>query len=353
MGSTCCQAEPISDHSVRRDVNLDESKQVCEEPLIEKWNEIKSNDQLEVKYTDDLVPKFHEMRNDMKYLYSSWQETVVDQVSKIMDKNRKNNISIEKFNIIDIGCGDGIYCRMIADRFKSININKIIGVDVSPAQVKMAQSRTNREKYPMVTYAQTDAENLTLQRIQMIDNDINDDGFDIAISIWVFQAAKNKSQLSKFIANAYNVLNKNGVFVCGSICNDDLAKNVKPGVYLNNPKFHVTFYPTMVEMVGLTKTKDEQLGLTSANSNESTLVCVEGKIRSDVGDQDHVYHFDEFIYSNDTYFTFFKQAGFKNIHLLKPHEYQYGKNLNQYERELFQTFNQSESNVAQIFICQK
>ena len=360
MGSTCCQDEPSSDNSARRTVSTDQSKQVCEQPLIEKCDEMKNNNQSQVEYTYDLVPKYHEMRNQMKYLYSSWQETIVDQVSKIID-NRKNDF--EKFNIIDIGCGNGIYCRMIADRFKSINIDKIVGIDISPAQVKMAQSCTNRDKYPMISYIQMDAENVNLQRLKMklnidaVDND-NDihhmDGFDIAISIWVFQAAKNKSQLSKFITNSYNVLSKNGVFVCGTVSNDDLAKNVKHGVYLNNPKFHVSWYPTMVD---LAKTKDEQLCPSTIdninNINESTLVCVEGKISSTMGDKDHVYQFDEFIYSNDTYLAFFKQAGFKNIHLLQSHEYQYGKNLNQYERELFQTFNQSKSNVAQIFICEK
>ena len=352
MGSTCCPGEPSSDNSMRRNVRLDETKQVCEEPLMKKGDETKNNKQSEVIYTYDLVPKYHEMRNQMKYLYSSWQETIVDQVSKIIDKNKKNDF--EKFNIIDIGCGDGIYCRMIADRFKpSNNIDKIIGVDISPAQVKIAQKWTKKEEYPMISYAEMDAENVNLQRLKkMIDNDNDNDGFDIAISMWVFPAAKNKSQLSKFIKNAYNVLNKNGVFVCGTECNDDLAQNVKQGVYLNNPKFHVTFYPTMVEQLCPSSNDANDTNDTN-DTSESRLVCVEGKFGSDVGYKDHVYHFDEYIYSNETYLTFFKQAGFKNIHLLQPHEYKYGNDLNEYERELFETFNQSKSNIAQIFICQK
>ena len=290
-------------------------------------------------YTDGLIGKYYRMREQMNYLYSSLEETVGDQVSKvIIDKNTN-----KKLNVIDIGCGDGVYCRMLCDRFES-SINKIVGIDISESQIKYAQQCTNSKEYPNISYFTLDAQNIDLEmkKMNMKMGDDHDPGFDIGLGIWVFAEAENKIQLAKQIENAYNVLNENGCLVCYVTTNDNLSKNIKNGIYLNDPNFHIK--------INLGKQLRDN---NDGDGDEFEFVCQEGIINFNFGYDDYLCDFGDFICSSQTYYQLFEQAGFKDVYLLKPNEYQCAKDSTNFEKQLFQKLVNTPSNMWQLFVCKK
>lgn len=91
-------------------------------------------------------------------------------------------------NVIDIGCGQGDFCKILFS-----NKIKNFGVDLSPKQIKIAQSKG------------IDAQCIDIKDIQ--------EKFDCATAIFDVVNYIPKNNLKEFLIHTYNLLETNGYFI--------------------------------------------------------------------------------------------------------------------------------------------
>lgn len=96
--------------------------------------------------------------------------------------------------ILDIGCGDGIFSRMLSRLGASVE-----GYDPSEKQIEEALKIEQQEKLGIRYYT--------------ADSPKDSDEFDYAVAILVLMYATDKQELEKMFADAYKSLAKGGTFV--------------------------------------------------------------------------------------------------------------------------------------------
>ena len=104
---------------------------------------------------------------------------------------------IKKKSVIDLGCGEGFFTRILA----KMKPQKIVGVDISQELIKLAKSR----------------ETIDRLGIKYITKDVLKFGnyskqFDVVTSVYLFNYAKTKEELFKMCSIANQLLKKDGVF---------------------------------------------------------------------------------------------------------------------------------------------
>ncbi|MFA5763494.1 MAG: methyltransferase domain-containing protein [archaeon] len=102
---------------------------------------------------------------------------------------------IKDKKILDIGCGDGIISRMIAQ-----NGAKVIGIDPSEKQIFVAQNE--EQKNPLgINYSVSTLQNFSSQ-----------DKFDSALAVMVLCYGENKKELQSFFDLVFSLLKERGRF---------------------------------------------------------------------------------------------------------------------------------------------
>lgn len=139
---------------------------------------------------------------------------IVDEIDNI---SKNNNIQ----DVIDVGCGGGRYSRYIKQ--KGMNI---IAVD---KYKEMAYSL----KYDNISFLQANMDNIP----------INDEKFDLILSIGVIHNAKNKNEFKKTIEEFYRILKK-GMYVILSVFTNDVITDDL--TYIGEGVYQVKDRPSMV-----------------------------------------------------------------------------------------------------------
>lgn len=146
-------------------------------------------------YEHNLSKKFQESdaKPDKQY---SFLPTIFNIVNNIKGKT-----------ILDLGCGDGFFTRALALQ----GAQKVIGIDNSPEQLKLAEERENPSN---VMYQHGDIFHDKLPKA------------DIVLTPFVANYAENISNLEFLIKNIHESLNQNGqiVLVVDLPDNKDLRK---------------------------------------------------------------------------------------------------------------------------------
>ena len=101
--------------------------------------------------------------------------------------------NVEGLDVLDLACGDGHTSRILAERGA-----KVVGVDISPEQIKLA-----REQNPLgITYFVDDAAKLKLDR-----------SFDMVCPSFLFHYAPDMDTLRKMVEGVAKHLKKDGRMV--------------------------------------------------------------------------------------------------------------------------------------------
>jgi toxoflavin synthase len=156
-----------------------------------------------------------------------------------------------KGGVIDLGCGDGFFTRLI-------KADKVVGVDVSKELIKLAKEKSNIE------FICEDVLKLKLN-----------EKFDFVTSVYLLNYAKTKEELVKFCKVAYDLMDK-GKFI---------------GITLNP---------------GIKVMKDFEYGRKFTNVDEGEFKDGDG-VRCEMKD----FEFISYYYSKKTYEECFKEVGFK------------------------------------------
>jgi cyclopropane fatty-acyl-phospholipid synthase-like methyltransferase len=103
---------------------------------------------------------------------------------------------VKNKKVVDIGCGEGIFSRILSREGA-----KVVGFDISEKQIDEA-GRNERKEGLGINYFVADMENF-----------VYTEKFDKAVSIMALPYLSDKKKLDKFFSRAHNLLNKNADFV--------------------------------------------------------------------------------------------------------------------------------------------
>tara|TARA_Y100000590_G_scaffold444904_1_gene576269 strand:+ start:2502 stop:3125 length:624 start_codon:yes stop_codon:yes gene_type:complete len=105
----------------------------------------------------------------------------------------KTSLLNNKFNFLDLGCGNGWVVRKFSNHK---NCNLALGIDGAPAMIKKAKNSDKKGSYV----------NANIERWKCSES------FDIIFSMETFYYFQN---LSSVLNTMYNLLNKRGIFIIG------------------------------------------------------------------------------------------------------------------------------------------
>lgn len=134
-------------------------------------------------YSNELSHKYSELRGN----YTATDEKTFSILNKIGVRDKR---------ILDFGCGDGRYAFHLAE----LGASEVVGIDVSPAMIEIANRELQNRKIKKVKFLEADGNNLTF----------GDNSFDIVFSNFVIH---HFEKTLKPLQEIFRVLDKNGYFL--------------------------------------------------------------------------------------------------------------------------------------------
>eukprot|EP01084_Bolivina_argentea_P314432 544627_1 len=130
-------------------------------------------------------------------------------------------INDSNLSVIDIGCGTGTLCQIMKN---TINYKEILGVDYSTDQIKIAKQKQNQNiTFKDIKYMVGDA--TTLYKDERFNQ--YKSKFDISLSIWTCNYAKNVFELDNMIKGASLMLKPGGLHICVSCSENAISSDEK------------------------------------------------------------------------------------------------------------------------------
>ena len=185
---------------------------------------------------------------------------------------------IKDKKILDVGCGDGHYTRMM----KKLGASGVVGVDISEGMIKLA--REKEEKNPLgIKYFVEDARDM---------EKLGD--FDIITATFLLHYSETKEELLKMCENIIKNLKKGGRF---------LAINENPECIVPKTEKYFVRYEIPKNV------KEGDIIKLTLFREDKTIAC----------------SFLTYRWYKNTYNTILKQVGFKDINWFKPFISEEGK----------------------------
>ncbi len=183
---------------------------------------------------------FHDANN--KYTYAtrnahvSWEEMI------------KNITDIQNKQIIDIGCGGGIYTKELA----LMGAKNVVGLDFSKEILQAAKE--NCSGFPNISFIHGDAHSIPYP----------DETFDIVISRAVIHHLQD---IPTFLREASRILKKNGVLILQDRTIEDCTI---PGSPEHIRGYFFSVFPKLIE---IESKEDQKLLLYSKNYKSILFTC--------------------------------------------------------------------------------
>ena len=124
-------------------------------------------------------------------------EFIRDKLISHFNLNKKNDVPLKGIDILDIGCGGGLLCEPM----KRLGAN-ITGIDASSKNIKIAKLHAKKMKLK-INYINCAPENLSTKT-----------KFDVILNMEIVEHVPN---VSTFIQNCSNIINKNGIMFIATI----------------------------------------------------------------------------------------------------------------------------------------
>ncbi len=204
---------------------------------------------------EDIVKRLKEQGVDLNHITRS-DISGVDEFhlrGAEVSKELVTEFDLKNLNVLDVGCGLGGPCRMLADEF---NCN-VFGIDMSHEFIRTAQKLSEIIQINGKTeFVQGDALNLPYE----------DNSFDV---VWTQHVQMNIEDKETFYSEINRVLNNNGTLIYY-----DIFKNVNDDIYYPVPWANdesISFLGTIENMETILK----NLGFSKAQTTNQTDKAVE------------------------------------------------------------------------------
>lgn len=132
--------------------------------------------------------------NKLALNYSKERSRYIYTDSELFEMIEK--VGIKNKNILDFGCGDGIYCFKLSSR----GAKKIIGIDLSKSMIDLANNRLRKYSHNNIEFLLADGNNLPF----------DDEIFDLVLANYVLVHFKD---LQKPLNEIYRVLKPGGSLI--------------------------------------------------------------------------------------------------------------------------------------------
>ena len=145
--------------------------------------------------------------NENLDLASRKPETIKNTVDGILEKSGK-----EKLNILDLGCGPGLYATILAGKG-----HKVTGVDFSKNSIDYAKSKAKRDELK-INYMQAN----------FLELELAEHSFDLVLLIYTDLGVLLPEDRRKLLGFLHSVLKPGGTFVFDVLNDRELPKKVAP-----------------------------------------------------------------------------------------------------------------------------
>lgn len=141
-------------------------------------------------------------------LGSRKMSTIIKTTNWILDTQKEKG----KLNILDLGCGPGLYSELFAKRGHSVT-----GIDISKSSIDYARKSAADNKLD-ITYINTNYLNI----------DLNAETYDLGVLIYTDLGALIPEAREKLLSLIYRVLKKGGMFVFDVLKDNDIENKTTP-----------------------------------------------------------------------------------------------------------------------------
>lgn len=209
-------------------------------------------------------------------------DKIADEYSQMLNPTKKYVLiptfkqligNIENKSVLDLGCGDGFFTRILA----TYNPKELIGVDISKELIKKAIEKENQEPRG-IKYLVQDVLKLNLNK-----------KFDLITTVYLFNYSKTKDELFKMCHKIITLLDLNGKFCT------------------------ITTNPALKPM------KEFEYERRFTNVNKKDFFVEGDQIKCEMREKGKKpFEFINYYWSKETYEKCLKKAGFKSIEWVEP-----------------------------------
>jgi 2-polyprenyl-3-methyl-5-hydroxy-6-metoxy-1,4-benzoquinol methylase len=141
-------------------------------------------------------------------LCSRKMSTILETANWILSTQKSNN----RLNILDLGCGPGLYAEIFAQQG-----HRVTGIDISKTSIDYAKSSASENKLD-ITYQNANYLNLDLEAGQ----------FDMVLLIYTDLGVLRPGERDRLLKMIYRVLKKGGVFIFDVLKDNGLESKITP-----------------------------------------------------------------------------------------------------------------------------
>ena len=117
-----------------------------------------------------------------------------------------------KLNILDLGCGPGLYSEIFAKKGHNVT-----GIDISKHSIEYAKKSAIDQKL-----------NISYQNANYLNIDLEADKYDLVVLIYTDFGVLDPKERDKLLSLIYRVLKKGGTFIFDVLKDNELEKRISP-----------------------------------------------------------------------------------------------------------------------------
>lgn len=159
-------------------------------------------------------------------LASRKRPSIEKTVNWILDTQKEK----AKLNILDLGCGPGLYCEMFAEKGHTVT-----GIDISKNSIEYAK-KSAIEKELDITYLNK----------SYLDLDLDTNNYDLVVLIYADLGVLTPTDRDKLLQMIFRVLKKGGTFIFDVLKDNELEKKMSPKTWEAN---HFGFWKDSAHLV--------------------------------------------------------------------------------------------------------
>jgi len=141
-------------------------------------------------------------------LASRKKSTIEKTAHWILDTQKEKG----KLNILDLGCGPGLYTEIFAEKGHSVT-----GIDISKNSIEYARKSAEDKKLE-----------ITYLNINYLEADLESDNYDLVVMIFTDFGVLSPTERERLLKTIYRVLKKGGTFIFDVLKDREIALKTSP-----------------------------------------------------------------------------------------------------------------------------